>query len=204
MKTLFKKVCIICNNDNNSRLLINQTLSLYDKKNIFLICPNFNGYLKNGNNKIIHNNTFIKYIFFFINIFKSIKKEKKFLFHLRGFPSSLVFFIFKMFKKINYIYDPRGLYIDEINESKKKIRLFSPIFRIIEKKIINNSIFVIVTSNKFKKKLYKLYKTNKEMLILYNSSFITRGLEGLSTSKKLAVWSTSMFKITSYFIVIIP
>ena len=151
--------------------MINQTLSLYDKKNIFLICPNFNGYLKNGNNKIIHNNTFIKYIFFFINIFKSIKKEKKFLFHLRGFPSSLVFFIFKMFKKINYIYDPRGLYIDEINESKKKIRLFSPIFRIIEKKIINNSIFVIVTSNKFKKKLYKLYKTNKEMLILYNSSF---------------------------------
>ena len=34
-------------------------------------------------------------------------------------------------------------------------------------------------------------------MILYISSFITRGLEGLSTSKKLAVWSTSMFKITT-------
>jgi hypothetical protein len=109
----------------------------------------------------------LKYVF---DIRKELDKSKQTVFHLRGFVAACLFFLAALsrLKAIKYIYDPRGMFIEEQSEIIGWFMLVSPVLSAIEKSLIKNSLFTSVTTNKFREVMTDKYELVDKFEVVYN------------------------------------
>ncbi len=119
----------------------------------------------------------ISFLVYFIKllIFTFKINSSQTVYHIRGFVSAFIFYFVQkilFWKKISYIYDPRGAFVTELSESKFESRdnLILKILRVIEKNIIKHSIKTIVTSERFKDLYIDYYENPSKYIVLYNTS----------------------------------
>lgn len=115
----------------------------------------------------------LNYLWYIFSLRKMIRSsERDDLFHIRGFVGGIVFFIAMLlaFKTPNYIYDPRGFFLQEKSEVNSWISKLRWAFAAAEKKLISHSIRTIVTTEKFKDILASEYGMPEKYLVNYNCS----------------------------------
>ena len=148
-------------------------------------------------------NIFYKIFFYFIIFFKILFYKKNFIFHCihcRGFlPSIIGYFIFKL-TKIKYIFDMRSLWIDERIESDSfKKNFFNKILifflKILEEKIIKNSFYVVVLTNKLKFFLKKKYNIKNISVIPCSTVFKKKNIINNKFKKKTICYLGSIGKM---------
>ena len=172
------KLVLCTNNKYEDPFLHSQLLYIYENiefiKEKILFCRNN----KDNLEKVI-NISYGKFSFFiyFLKLFLLILKidTKDTIFHVRGYVSGFIFFLVTrivFWKKIFYIYDPRGAFVVELKESKfnDKENFLLKILKYIEKSLICSSFITIVTSDRFKELYSKEYGNDSKYLVLYNTS----------------------------------
>jgi hypothetical protein len=195
---MYRRRLILCTHNNyEDPFLRSQLLELYSnlQQEWDLIV-----FIKGSKGKIEHESglQFIDYGssgFYLLNYYRLLLRNAKRgdIYHLRGFISAIVFWSIHFLKlhKTKYIYDPRGSFLDEFRERKRKyapiLDIFLAILRKIESSLIKNSKITIVTTKKFKQRFIKLYGLNNKYVILYNASSLRRNagipLNKTSTNK---------------------
>ncbi|AXX90451.1 hypothetical protein CKA55_11875 [Arcobacter suis] len=174
---------VLCTNNKfedpflHSQLLkIYDEISLVDKK--YLFCRN----RKEKDSEEIINIEFgkISFVVYFIKLlFFTFKiNSSKTVYHIRGFVSAFIFYFVQkilFWKKVSYIYDPRGAFVTELSESKfaSQDNFILRILRFIEKSIIKHSIKTIVTTERFKNLYKDYYENSSKYVVLYNTSALT-------------------------------
>lgn len=172
-------VVLCTNNKYEDPFLHSQLLNIYDKisfiKNKYLFCRSKNNKIIEGVINIDYGKlTFLVYFFKLLCMIIKINEENT-IFHVRGYVSAFIFYFAKnivFWKKINYIYDPRGAFVVEFSESNfsSKDNILLKILRLIEKKIISRSQKTIVTTKRFKELYFEEYGYESKYIVLYNTS----------------------------------
>lgn len=174
-------IILLSNNSDKDPFLYSQLLNVYTDvsqyNDKYVFCSSeqntklasFN-IVNNGINRTI----FLRYIVFYINLFKLLVKHRSdnVTIHVRGFISAIMLFFFPKFllSSYRYIYDPRGAVILNFNEKSKYLKWFEWLFVIIEKDIIKHSELTIVESEKLKTHLKTTYGYPKKYIVCYNST----------------------------------
>ena len=175
---------VLCTNNNyEDPFLHSQLLNIYKEfdfvDNITLFCK-----MKDNTSSINIKNISYGKLSFFIYFFKlldtliRINKDNT-VFHIRGFVSGFIFYIASkivFWKKLKYIYDPRGAFIIELKESKslKESNFLLEILKKVDKDLIEKSIKTIVTTERFKELYIEEYGLDNKYEVLYNASSFTK------------------------------
>jgi hypothetical protein len=109
-------------------------------------------------------------IFFFTAIL-IIKKNNISIIHARSHLSAYISFFLKKIYRINYIFDFRGLWLEERLESNSWpnnffYRFLFNILKFFEKKVISESKFIIVLTQKFKIELGYLHNVMEKVFVI--------------------------------------
>ncbi|WP_291118102.1 glycosyltransferase [Empedobacter sp. UBA7248] len=137
----------ICKKDNN----VNVTVITFDQeaKEIY-----FN---KNFKLKLIKNRGHVLNLIF--SIFYPLFAKKMDIIHVRSYPSMFGAIVTKLIKGTKIIFDPRGLYADELKYKKKDT--FYRVFKFSEKLFCKLSDAIIVVSKPFEKYFITKYSISK-------------------------------------------
>lgn len=175
---------ILCTNNNyQDPFLHSQLLNMYKEfdfiDSITLFCKNG----KNDSDINIKNISYgkLSFIIYFLKLLNTLLFVNKndTTFHIRGFVSGFIFYVVSkivFWKKIKYIYDPRGAFIIELKEKRalKKSNLLLKILKKVDKNLIKKSIKTIVTTEKFKELYVEEYGLDSQYEVLYNASSFTK------------------------------
>lgn len=177
-----RNLLMLTNNLISDSYIYSQLVDIYKDSELFensyIFCGFQNSDVKfqqaNPINNYAYIKSYLRYPAYYWSVLRFLYENRKveMCVHIRGFVSGVIYFIIPKFLKRNhkYIYDPRGLFLMELKESKKKVYFFS-ILSYIEKNIATRSLFNIVTTVKFKNEFYNLYKVDKIMVCYNGSSF---------------------------------
>jgi hypothetical protein len=166
-----KRILLLTNNPYDYPVLEGQLLSLYSglKNKKTIICKYGKGNNKDPFEVKSFNGNYLRYI----KMLTLLIGRADYI-HIRGFVSGIVFYFVKLITRNNvpYVYDPRGLFIQEIKESRPVVSLLSPLLTLIEQSIINHAKSVIVTSEKFSNAISATYSCKEKVVIIYNTTSI--------------------------------
>lgn len=191
-----RKIYLLTNNQQDYPVLIGQLLKLYAEMDaeIILFCKKPKTESDKNGIKCVYtdkyNWNFINYLYY-IYLLSLIPIDKEAVFHIRGFVSSVIFSLANIFglPRVNYIYDPRGLFIDERVESGSPLAFLTRPLRWIESRVIKYSMSTIVTTEKFSNVLTESYGYAEKYKVMYNctsSDFRARKV-ALASSDELNV-----------------
>lgn len=171
-------IILLTNNDLKYPVLHSQLLQFYKNRTEkrILYCKNKDLNTLDGYEVVnfeITSMAVINYIWYILNIRRIIiTSSNEDIFHIRGFVAGFIFFISNIlsFRKINFIYDPRGAFITEKIETNSKLKYLSFLLKRIELYLISKSRSTIVTSQKFKELYSETYGFNEKYSVIYNCS----------------------------------
>jgi len=175
-----KTLLMLTNNAEEAPFLYSQLLDIYEGNKIFeehyVFCGGTQKNILKGYAKVLNNGLGkpkgLSFVYYYIQIIRFLhsKKDTEITIHIRGFVSAILYYLIPKLglRKIKYVYDPRGAFLIEKKESKnaKIIQWLKP----IEKRIIANALFTIVTTKRFKSLFIKEYGFEHKYLVCYNSS----------------------------------
>lgn len=175
-----RKLVMLTNNRDNDPFIYSQLLDVYNNDSFFseyVIFTSQNKAKKLKYAQVISNGSestgLKRYIYYYFNLVRFIysKSSRNSIYHLRGVVSAILFYLIPKigFPNPKFIYDPRGLFIMEKMESGKN-HFYLRIIKHIEQKLIRDSIFTIVTTEKFKSILSETYGFENKMIVCYNCS----------------------------------
>lgn len=111
-----------------------------------------------------------------LNVIKTIKEEKISLIHARSLLPACIGLIAKIFfPKILFLYDNRGVFIEEeiYKEHWKRRSIKTEMFKYLEKKILIKSNHIVIVSEAFRKFLIKQNQTiDQKMTVITNRTAI--------------------------------
>lgn len=173
-------IVLLSNNSDKDPFLYSQLLDIYNEVSDYdykyVFCDSEREELSSFKiiNNGLANNTLLRYVIFYINLFKLLFKNRSnnITIHVRGFISAIIFFFFpkNILKSYKYIYDPRGAVILNFLEKSKYLKYGTMFFSVIEKNIIENSLMTIVESEKLKTHLANEYGKIEKYTTCYNST----------------------------------
>ncbi|MBP6386956.1 MAG: hypothetical protein KA327_10100 [Pseudarcicella sp.] len=181
-----KILILLTNNQISDPFLHSQLLDIYKEDNkVFqekhLFCGFSNNEINSQSSFKLHKNALnegivglLKLLFRFVSFVNALDRKQQKVIHIRGFVSGILYWLSSFFLngkgKINYIYDPRGAFLNEMVEKKYWLKPIVFLMEMIEKKMIEKSIMTIVTTQKFKDLFVEKYGFADKINVLYNSS----------------------------------
>jgi glycosyltransferase involved in cell wall biosynthesis len=101
------------------------------------------------------------------SLFRFLKKENVNYFHARGYLPSIVLHYLKKFVPLKYIFDMRGVYVDELkllnNLSEKNLKI--KLWRHLENKAIKSAELAIVVSEPFARYVRNIHPESKVRVV---------------------------------------
>jgi len=126
----------------------------------------------------------------------TLKNAKKFdIIHVRSYPMMIAGLLAKLFYRKKLIFDPRGLYSEELLYVQKN-KFVIPIFHTLEKLSCKYSDFIVVVSKPFKEFLIEKYKIKTENVIVV-TTFSTIAENDLSKNEPVIDIRKTIFNDSS-------
>lgn len=152
VKTLLEYISV---NNNNIKFTLITFDDIEQKKNHSYFNENFKHYVLKNRGHLLN----------IINgvVFTLINAKQYDIIHVRSYPLMIGGLLAKLFHKKKLIFDPRGLYADELLYVNKNKILF-PIFKLLENLSCKYSNNIVVVSQPFKKYLFNKYNIKEEKI----------------------------------------
>ena len=131
----------------------------------------------------------------FFSLIKIIKKNKIIIVHARGHIPAYICFLLSFFLKIKFVFDFRGLWIEErldnnaLNKKKFIGNLIFKILKYLEKKTLQKAYKIVVLTEKLKNKLILEHKIIESDIYVMPCYVNTDFFNNISKNKKFDIYS---------------